>query len=235
MTGGKCAIFNADDFGYSRGITRGIVDAHVLGVVTSTSCMVNTPATAEAVALSQEHPRLAVGLHVNFTNEADRLVAFEDAAVARTEVRRQFDRFLALFGRLPTHIDSHQHVHRLSQCRDAFLELAQETRLHLRDEPPVVYKGGFYGQWEYGVFEPEKVSLSALERILRNELTPGFFEFCVHPGLFDPAFSAIYHTEREHELATLTDPRLRCILDEEGIRLISFAELSEAIRESDAR
>jgi predicted glycoside hydrolase/deacetylase ChbG (UPF0249 family) len=197
--------------------------------------MVNAPAVSEAEALSRQHPSLAVGLHVNFTNEAERLVRFEDPTVARTELRRQFNDFCELFGRMPTHIDSHQHVHRFRHCRGMFQELAQETGLHLRDEPPVVYKGGFYGQWEYGVFDPEKVSLSALERILRNELTPGFYEFCVHPGLVDPAFNAIYHTEREHELATLTDPRLRGILDEEGIRLISFAELSEAIREADDR
>jgi len=233
MSEEKVVIFNADDFGYSSGITRGIVAAHLRGVVTSTSCMVNTPATEEAVEASRENPRLAIGLHVNFTNEADRLVAFEDPALARTEVRRQFDRFLSLFGRLPTHIDSHQHVHRIDSCREAFLELAQETGLHLRDQSPVVYKGGFYGQWEYGVFDPEKVSLPALERIIRGELGPGLYEFCCHPGLVDAAFHAVYHAEREHELATLTDPRLRTILGEEGIRLISFAELPETIRDSD--
>jgi predicted glycoside hydrolase/deacetylase ChbG (UPF0249 family) len=222
----KYVIFNADDFGYSLGITHGILEAHSRGVVTSTSCMVNGPAIQRAVVASRENPRLAVGLHVNFTNEAERLVLFEDPSVARAELRRQFDLFLTLFGRLPTHIDSHQHVHRLPSCRDAFQELAQETGLHLRDAPPVVYKGGFYGQWEYGVFEPEKVSLAALERIIRNELTPGIYEFCVHPGIVDPAFHAVYHVEREQELRTLTDPRIRSILEEEGIRLISFADLA---------
>ena len=35
MSGAKFVIFNADDFGYSHGINRGIVEAHEHGVVTS--------------------------------------------------------------------------------------------------------------------------------------------------------------------------------------------------------
>ena len=231
MSEEKVVIFNADDFGYSSGITRGIVAAHLRGVVTSTSCMVNTPATEEAVEASRENPRLAIGLHVNFTNEADRLVAFEDPALARTEVRRQFDRFLSLFGRLPTHIDSHQHVHRIDSCREAFLELAQETGLHLRDQSPVVYKGGFYGQWEFGVSEPDKVGVAFLLRMLREEFTAGTYELCCHPGYFDGAASFVYHRDRELELATLTDPAIRALLGELGLRLTGWRELPAVLRE----
>ncbi len=221
----KLVIFNADDFGYSRGITRGIAEAHERGVVTSTSLMVNTPATDEAVARSRDLPGLSIGLHVNFTNEAERLVDFYNPEVARAELRRQFDRFCDLMGRPPTHLDSHQHVHRIRECHPAFEELAREHGLHLRDAAPVTYKGGFYGQWEYGVSDPTKVSVEALERILRNEIAAGIYEMCVHPGHVDPDFSSVYHEDRERELATLTDPRVRTILDEERIRLIGFDQL----------
>ncbi len=37
----KYLIVNADDFGASRGINRGIAEAHTTGIVTSTSLMVN--------------------------------------------------------------------------------------------------------------------------------------------------------------------------------------------------
>jgi predicted glycoside hydrolase/deacetylase ChbG (UPF0249 family) len=227
----RVVIFNADDFGYSRGINRGIAESHLRGVVTSTSLMVNTPATEDAVALSRDLPALSVGLHVNFTNEAQRLVDFYAPGVARDELRRQLERFLALMGRLPTHLDSHQHVHRLRECRAAFDELAAEHGLHLRDAPPVVYKGGFYGQWEYGVSDPTKVSVAALEAILRRETPPGVYEMCVHPGRFDPDFESVYHRDRESELATLTDPRVRAILEEEGIRLIGYRDLAAVLAE----
>ncbi len=228
----KVIIFNADDFGYGRGINRGIVEAHERGVVTSTSLMVNTPAVREAVALAAARPALSVGLHVNFTNEAERLVDFYDPAVARAELRRQFDVFVDLMGRLPTHLDSHQHVHRVRECRPAFEELAAEHGLHLRDAPPVAYKGGFYGQWEYGVSDMEKVSFAALERILRNEIEGGFYEMCVHPGYAEAGFQSVYLAEREEELRTLTDPRVRTVLDEEGIRLIGYDDLAGVLAET---
>lgn len=230
MTSQKYVLFNADDFGYSHGINRGIVEAHERGVVTSATLMVNAPATGEAVRLAREHPALSVGLHVNFTNEAQRLIDLDDEDACRRELHTQYRRFLDLTGGKPTHLDAHQHVHRHEMRRPLFEELADAEGLPLRDRPPVVFKGGFYGQWEYGVSDPSKVSLEALQRILHEELSDGIYEFCVHPGYFDPALEAVYHRDRELELATLTDPGLPAFLESEGIRLISYRELPAAAR-----
>ncbi|HET9317374.1 MAG TPA: ChbG/HpnK family deacetylase [Vicinamibacteria bacterium] len=225
---GRYVIFNADDFGYSRGINRGIVEGHLRGVVTSATVVVNGMATAEAARLARAHRALAVGLHVNFTNEADRLLDLEDREACRAELRAQYARFCDLIGDKPTHLDSHQHVHRHHMRRPLFEELADEEGLPLRDRPPVVFKGGFYGQWTYGVFEREKVSFEALARILRNEIADGIYEMSCHPGYFDPALTAVYHRDREAELETLTDRRLRPLLEELGITLISYRELGRA-------
>ena len=54
----KFVIVNADDFGFSSGINRGIVEAHERGVVTSTSLMVDQPAAGEGAAYAREHPGL---------------------------------------------------------------------------------------------------------------------------------------------------------------------------------
>ena len=226
----KFVIFNADDFGYTGGINRGIAEAHRRGVVTSATLIVNGRATQEAVQMAAEMPDLSVGLHVNFTNEAQRLVEFDDAQVAGEELRRQFDRFADLVGRLPTHLDSHQHVHRSEVCRPLFRKLASKHGIPLRDDAPVVFKGGFYGQWEYGVSDPTKVSLDAISHILRKELTAGIYEMACHPGYFDASAQMVYHHDRELELRTLCDPRLREILGEEGIRLIGYRQLPEAVR-----
>jgi predicted glycoside hydrolase/deacetylase ChbG (UPF0249 family) len=229
---GRYVIFNADDFGYSRGINRGIAEAHDGGVVTAATLVVNGAATEEAVRLARARPGLSVGLHVNFTNEAQRLVDLEDREACRAELRAQYARFLDLLGQKPSHLDSHQHVHRHHMRRGLFEELADEEALPLRDRPPVVFKGGFYGQWTYGVFEPEKVSFAALERILRHEIGTGIYEMCCHPGYHDPALEAVYHREREQELATLTDPRLPRLLDELGIALVSYRDLPRAVEVS---
>lgn len=225
----KFLIVNADDLGYGAGVNRGIQEAHDRGVVTSAGLMVNTAGTAEAVRLAAARPRLSLGLHVNFTNEAQRLVEFDDPGVCRAELRRQLARFEELTGRLPTHVDSHQHVHRRRPCLPSFRELAHERSLPLRDQPPVTFKGGFYAQWEYGVSEPQRVSFEALERILRGELTTGISELGCHPGRYDPGAHYVYHRDREHELATLCDPRLRQLLNVLEIRLISYHDLPEAL------
>lgn len=224
-------VVNADDFGYSRGINRGIAEAHDRGIVTATSLMVDAPCVEEAVALARTRPGLSVGLHVNFTNEAERLVEFTDPVVCRADLERQVARFQALLGRPPTHLDSHQHVHRGEVARPIFREVAARLGVHLRDEPPVTYKGGFYGQWEFGVSEPEKVSVAFLTRMLREEFTAGAYELCCHPGYFDEAASFVYHRDRETELATLTDPRIRALLDELRIRLVGWPGLAAALEE----
>src|SRR5262245_5377777 len=61
----KYVIVNADDFGQSHGVNRGIVHAHQYGIVTSASLMVRWPAAPEAVAYAREHQSLSLGLHVD--------------------------------------------------------------------------------------------------------------------------------------------------------------------------
>jgi predicted glycoside hydrolase/deacetylase ChbG (UPF0249 family) len=218
-------IVNADDFGYSQGINRGVARAHDEGIVTSATLVVNGRAVDDAVAVARARPKLSVGLHVNFTNEGDRLVEFDDPLTCRTEIRRQFDLFREKMGRLPTHIDSHQHVHRDRRRRPFFRELAREHGVPLRDCSPVLFKGGFYAQWQYGVTDPSKVSYEALTRILGNELDGGFYELAVHPGYFDPGVEMVYHRDRELEVETLCDPRLRGFLEQQGITLVGFGDL----------
>src|SRR4029450_4885099 len=58
-------IVNADDFGADDGTTRGIIEAHERGIVTSTSLMVDMPGARAAVGVAREHPRRGLGLHVN--------------------------------------------------------------------------------------------------------------------------------------------------------------------------
>ena len=130
-------IINADDFGYSAAVNRAVMQAHTQGVVTSASLMVNEAAAAEAIALAQAHPSLAVGLHLalvlgrsalphhalphitdaqgRFTNSslaAGLQYFFSPAArrEIRREMRAQFERFAAT-GLPFSHVDGHTHLH----------------------------------------------------------------------------------------------------------------------------
>ena len=57
-------IINADDFGFTAGVNRAIVEAHSRGVVTSATLMANGPAFAEAAGLAKTVPKLSIGCHV---------------------------------------------------------------------------------------------------------------------------------------------------------------------------
>ena len=60
-------IVNADDFGLSRGTNYGIFDAHIRGIVTSTTLMVTMQEVDHAIELSKQAPDLRIGLHLNIT------------------------------------------------------------------------------------------------------------------------------------------------------------------------
>jgi len=225
----KYCIVNGDDFGASRGINRGIVEAHCHGVLSSTSLMVNRPASEEAAILSRELPELSIGLHVNITTEDGELVV--DLAApdeCRAELYRQLERFQDLMGRLPTHIDSHHNVHRSPQLLPHFLDLAQQYRLPLREHSLVRYFPSFYGQWD-GETHLEQISVENLVQMLETEFREGFTELSCHPGYVDPEFSSTYSIERETELQTLCSPIIRSKLAELQIQLIGFRELDHCL------
>ncbi len=60
----KRLIINADDFGLTAGVNRGISEAHENGVLTSATLMANGAAFEDAVQISHSAPRLSVGCHV---------------------------------------------------------------------------------------------------------------------------------------------------------------------------
>src|SRR5262245_43062710 len=112
----RAAIVNADDFGQSAGINRGIAQAHERGIVTSASLMVRWEAASAAAAYARAHPRLSVGLHVDLGESIYRggewitlyeRVDREDARAVEAEIRVQVSLCRELLGRDPTHLDSH--------------------------------------------------------------------------------------------------------------------------------
>ena len=60
-------IVNADDYGMTKGVNLGIIEAHKNGIVTSTTLMVTMPEVEHGLALSKDYPNLGIGLHLNCT------------------------------------------------------------------------------------------------------------------------------------------------------------------------
>src|SRR5439155_13341092 len=156
MTDARYLIVNADDFGQSPGVNRGIMRAHQHGIVTSASLMVRWPAATAAAEYARMHSSLSVGLHLDlgewFYRNSNWTLLYEvvdphDASAVRMEISRQLAVFRRLVGRDPSHIDSHQHVHRNEPIRTAALEASRKLGIPLRDcRADVRYCGRFYGQ-----------------------------------------------------------------------------------------
>ncbi len=227
-------IVNADDFGRSPGVNRGIIETHERGIVTSASLMVHWPAAAEAAAYSREHPNLSLGLHFDLGEWAYRdgnwvtmyeVAPADDVTAVADEAARQLAAFRRLVGREPTHIDSHQHVHRWGPVRSVLVEVARDLAVPLRDHSPKIrYCGGFYGQTGKGSHLPDAISVDGLIKIL-VALPPGVTELGCHPGVGDD-LDTTYRSERTQEVKALCDSRVRAIILTEGIELCSFGNVA---------
>jgi predicted glycoside hydrolase/deacetylase ChbG (UPF0249 family) len=229
----RYVIVNADDFGRSPGVNRGIVIAHERGIVTSASLMVRWPAAVEAAAYGRAHARLSLGLHLDLCEWACRdgewvpvyeVVSTSDADAVEAEVDRQLAAFRDLVGRDPTHLDSHQHTHLEEPVRSIVLGIAGRLHVPVRQCDPVVgYCGGFYGQTDEGEPCAEILSVEGLLRILR-ELPRGITELGCHPG-DDSNLDSAYRDERTQEVRILCDPRVRDALPALDIELRSFGAI----------
>ena len=146
-------IFNADDFGISKGVNAAIVKAHREGILNSASLMINQKYAAEAVKLAKEMPELEMGLHVNLTNEYPAasaqeipllvdgqgklkngfvnllLISFFKPRQLRLQVeiemRAQIAKYL-MTGLPLQHLDSHRHVHMIPQIFKTMRKLQKE-------------------------------------------------------------------------------------------------------------
>ena len=164
----KYLITNADDFGYRPDISRGIIQAHTLGVLKSTTVLVNFISQEEITAL-RSVPNLGLGLHLNLTSgepltknwkekygsfsrpqrnqpqQFDRnlwISHFERFSTEDVliEYQAQLHRFMELFGQVPTHLDTHHYTSVYEGVFPAYVQLAKENNLPVR--LPVIWQTG---------------------------------------------------------------------------------------------
>jgi predicted glycoside hydrolase/deacetylase ChbG (UPF0249 family) len=226
-------IVNADDFGLSEGVNRGIIEAHERGIVTSASLMVLKSSASSAADYCRANRRLDLGLHLDLGEWAydgatwvlkNGVVPLDDHAVVAKEVERQLSEFHRLVGRNPSHLDSHQHAHRYEPTRSAALSLARRLDVPLRQfNTAIQYCGRFHGQTSQGLPIPQAISVESLVAIL-TDLPAGLTELSCHPGRVTRAEMS-YGSERSTEVDVLSHPQVRIILNSQRIKLRSFRDV----------
>jgi predicted glycoside hydrolase/deacetylase ChbG (UPF0249 family) len=228
--GDRSLIVNADDLGLSEAVNAGVFTAHREGIVTSASLMVRQGAAPLAAEEAARHAELGIGLHIDLGEwnyeagewtQAYMHCDSDDRDAVEAEVRAQVERFRALVGRDPDHLDSHQHVHESEPAKGVVEALAAELGVPLRNRG-VRYEGGFYGQSGKGEPFPEGITPERLRELI-EALPPGWTEIGCHPAA-GPVPTSSYNQERQIELATLRDPGVKTLLNVRNVNLCSYAQ-----------
>ena len=129
-------IVNADDFGFTRDVNQGIVEAHTKGILTATTIMSCGDAFDDAVRLAREHPALDIGVHLVLVGQPPfpMTVAKLVQAVALGRIRI-YDELSAQVRRVldaglnPSHLDTHKHTHLLPPVLDAVARISEEFKI----------------------------------------------------------------------------------------------------------
>jgi predicted glycoside hydrolase/deacetylase ChbG (UPF0249 family) len=209
-------IVTGDDFGASRGINRGILAAHSGGILTSTSLLVDRPASESAALDARAYPGLSVGLHLELDPELPDGV--------EEQLQSQLARFIQLVASPPTHVDSHHDAHRDPRVLPQVIAWSERVGIPLRGHSPARHLSRFYGRWN-GRSHPERIGVDGLLDLIDSEVGEGVTELSCHPGIVDPGLRSSYFTEREVELRTLCHPAVRQGLEDREIHLIGFRGL----------
>jgi predicted glycoside hydrolase/deacetylase ChbG (UPF0249 family) len=224
-------VVNADDFGYSRSVNRGVIEAHERGIVTSASLMVDRPGAEDAAAYSDHRSELGLGLHIELRRWRVSRIPRRGAALrasrlarsATAELRRQLERFRALVGRDPSHLDAHYNRHLAPDVQPYFEALAHELGVTLRRvDRRIAFRGEFYGQDGRGRPDPDAITPDALLRLVES-IDQTITDLACHPGFTDD-LDDWYRTEREQEVRALCDERVRAAVSRMELKLCTFPD-----------
>lgn len=221
-------ILNADDFGLTDGISRGIRKLLDAGAVTDTTVMLAVEGAAErAVAHGGKELQGRLGLHLQLTSgrpvlpyeQVPSLVDAQGYFRKRNEqvapdvddVVREWDAQVALFcetfGFVPNHLDSHHSVHDIDRVGDVYLALAARLNVPVR-------RGRIYAdaahRVQFGVKGPEGVVSGWTGQGLgveglKREILAGFaqgvgtLEVVCHPGYSDEGLRAMSSLHDQRE------------------------------------
>ena len=258
-------IFNADDFGFTRDVNEGIVEAHRSGVLTATTLMANGSEFDHAVALARETPTLDVGVHLvvvqgQSVQEPGRSLPSTLGELARTLVRKELDvygeavaqvRRIVGSGIQPSHIDTHKHTHLFPPVLEALAKVAREFAIPwvrrpfdfgtrpeaglmkqataagmkiMRPRFTKVLNGLLMTDYFAGFQMTGTLDEASMINALRD-LPRGLTEFMCHPGHCGPELRGAATRLKESraiELAALTSPEVRRVIEERGIQLTNY-------------
>ena len=230
-------IPNADDFGFTRDVNQGIVQAHRQGILTATTLMATGAAFDHAVQLARENPELDIGVHLVLVGSPGFPATLPGLLLSLGRIRI-YDEFVRQVrkvvdaGLQPTHLDTHKHTHLLPQVFNAVARIAEEFHI------PWVRRR--FGPFRFfptrrcrstdhftGFRLTGRYDAAALAQVIRR-LPEGSTEFMCHPGFCTEELRAArtrLKESRRRELDALTSPEVRAALEESNVKLARYRDL----------
>jgi predicted glycoside hydrolase/deacetylase ChbG (UPF0249 family) len=247
MTSSRFLIINADDLGISSEVNRGIFTAYKHGVVTDSSLLINGACSQEAVTILRKNPQFSAGIHTDldsllgwespgkekFTRQELHQIMNESTFVTKIEqeIHEQIEAFLDT-GLIPSHIDTHHHVHGFPQIFETLVEAMDrygikalrfnKTGYSLMGREDILLSAET-AQWMEDALRQRRITyphllIDPLLPFSLEELPPGVTELMVHPSSGGDPW-------RQNDFTMLMDPCFMHTVREKGIKLISFSEL----------
>ena len=251
----KKIIFNADDYGHTKGINLGIIDSHQNGPVTSTTIMANGAAFDHAVILAKENPGLKIGVHLTLTtgkslggvyetitDEEGNFLTLAKITKRANEGTLNINEIVAEYtaqiqkvldvGLVPEHFDSHHHTHHLPGIFDAFLNVAKAfgiKKVRMFDKKILEAKDTDISTTDGFAdgFYGDGVTIENLKKII-TDFEGESLEIMLHPAFVDSRLykTSSYSIQRTFELEVLTSKELREFLNNNtNYQLCSFSTL----------
>ncbi len=228
-------VINGDDLGYTMANTLGIIEAFSHGILRSTTALANSEYLLQARDLTKDLDGLGIGVHLTLTLgkplTENRTLHDEDGSFypGRTTIwkndpdyqeiyrewKAQIERFIEVFGKMPTHLDSHHSVHDATpKAMEISRQLADEYGLQLRRYSRFRFVSGFYGPTA-----TKQQLIALLQENIYNDI-----EIMCHPGFCDLNLyrSSSYSLDRVRELDVLCDPEVIQFVRDNNIELVHY-------------
>lgn len=243
-------IMNADDFGFSKGVNLAILEGFQMGIITSTSLMVNMPGFEHAIELMKQYPDLLhVGIHLVTTVEYSlvkglktltdenghfyrdvKKVENADQDELDREYEAQMNKFLST-GFKPDHIDFH--VCQTPRQVISAMKLAKKYNLPMRagdkDIESVLKQNGITYAPNHIPDFYDHAHVDTLLGLLQDSLDKklDIVEFALHPAYVDQTLLDLssYNVQRVKEFDVLQDERMMESIKAHDIDLINFSVL----------
>jgi predicted glycoside hydrolase/deacetylase ChbG (UPF0249 family) len=251
MTSSRLLIINADDFGFSPEVNRGIFTAYEHGVVTDSSLLIKGACSQEAITMLRENPQFPVGIHIDldpllgwespgkeqFSRQELRQIMNESNFVEKMqhEINKQIEAFLDT-GLIPSHIDTHHHVHGFPRIFESLIEAMDKYEIKairfsttgyvLMGRADILVTAET-AQWMEDALRQRRIQyphllLDPIVPFSLAELPSGASELMVHPSLGGDVW-------RQKDFAMLMDPSFIQTISDEGIGLISFSAFESSL------